>query len=308
MSIDYSAAPVKKLDPLNTLMDIRAVAVAPGSLTFAQETGERFQDHRGRTVLGSIGVMLDGVTGGAVYSGLTSDHQSVLAQITVSTAADFPRAGSVGAVGTLVHLDDGVGLASGELRDGNNTLLAVMAGRAMIVTRPPVVGIDDYMEAQPFEVPIPEGVSDLTGRSGSDVVEGILAGTIKRGPLAGLLDLTVSEVTPGSVVGEVAPVEWMANPLGAVQGGVLISVVDVITGLAAQTLTITEQDYRVLDHKIDFLRSPSIDGPVMRAEADVIRAGRRLALIESRIVDNTGQVYVRATSSIQMLSQQVHSE
>lgn len=83
--------------------------------------------------------------------------------------------------------------------------------------------------------------------------------------------------------------------------------VDAITGLSAQTLTRVDQDYRVLDHKIDFLRSPDIGGPVLRAEASVIRAGRRLALIETRIVDAGGQVYVRATSSIQMLSQQVHS-
>ena len=306
MSIDNSA-PTVKLDPLNTLMDVRAVAITPGDLTFAQTIGNRFHDHRGRTVLGSLGVMIDGAMGGAVYSGLTSGHQSVLAQVTVSAAADIPTIGTVGATGVLMHLDDGVGLASGQLRGDDNTLLAVMAGRAMVVSRPPGVAPDEYIAGPALDVPVPEEVSDLNGRSGSDVVEGILTGTIKRGPLNGLLDLTLTEVTPGSVVGELAPVEWMANPLGAVQGGVLISATDAITGLAAQTLTTAEQDYRVLDHKIDFLRSPAIGGPVMRAEASVIRAGRRLALIESRIVDNTGQVYIRATSSVQMISQQVHS-
>ena len=128
--------------------------------------------------------------------------------------------------------------------------------------------------------------------SGSDVVEGIRDGKLERGPLAGLLDLAFVDVTPGSVVGEFAPVAWMANPLGAVQGGVLISAVDAITGLSAQTLTRVDQDYRVLDHKIDFLRSPDIGGPVLRAEASVIRAGRRLALIETRIVDAGGTVVV----------------
>ncbi len=169
------------------------------------------------------------------------------------------------------------------------------------------MGIDDYVEGEPLPVPTPEKTSNLSGLSGSDVVEGIRDGKLERGPLAGLLDLAVVDVTPGSVVGEFAPVAWMANPLGAVQGGVLISAVDAITGLSAQTLTSVDQDYRVLDHKIDFLRSPDIGGPVLRAEASVIRAGRRLALIETRIVDAGGQVYVRATSSIQMLSQQVHS-
>ena len=52
MSIDNSAAPVKKLDPLNTLMGVRAVSVEPGDLAFAQAVGERFHDHRGKTVLG----------------------------------------------------------------------------------------------------------------------------------------------------------------------------------------------------------------------------------------------------------------
>ncbi len=211
MSIDNSAAPVKKLDPLNTLMGVRAVSVEPGDLAFAQAVGERFHDHRGKTVLGSIGVMIDGAMGGAVYSGLTSGHQSVLAQVTVSAGADIPDVADVGATGTLVHLDDGVGLASGQLRDENGTLLAVMAGRAMVVSRPPVVGIDDYVEGEPLPVPTPEKTSNLSGLSGSDVVEGIRDGKLERGPLAGLLDLAFVDVTPGSVVGEFAPVAWMAN-------------------------------------------------------------------------------------------------
>lgn len=307
MSID-NCAPTIKLDPLNHLMDVRAVSMKSGDMEFVQHIGVRFHDHRGRTVLGSLGVMIDGAMGRSVYSGLTSGHQSVLSQVTVSAAADIPVTGSVNATGLLMHLDDGVGLASGQLRDDNNTLLAVMAGRAMVVSRPPVVGFDAFSGGADLEVPTPEGVSDLSGLSGSDIIEGIQAGKIKRGPLAGLLDLTLLDVPNGSVVGEFAAANWMTNPLGAVQGGVLISSVDAITGLAAQSLTTAEQDYRVLDHKIDFLRSPNIGGPVLRAEADVIRSGRRLALIESRIVDNTGQVYVRATSSIQMISQEVHSQ
>ncbi len=138
MSIDNSAAPVKKLDPLNTLMGVRAVSVEPGGdLAFAQAVGERFHDHRGKTVLGSIGVMIDGAMGGAVYSGLTRAISPCSRRSRSVRAPTSPDIADVGATGTLVHLDDGVGLASGQLRDENGTLLAVMAGRAMVVSRPP---------------------------------------------------------------------------------------------------------------------------------------------------------------------------
>lgn len=307
MSTDNAAADVKKLDPLNTLMGVRAVSIAPGDLAFAQPVGTRFHDHRGRTVLGSIGVMIDGAMGGAVYSALTSGHQSVLAQVTVSAGAALPGTGMVGAAGTLVHLDDGVGLASGTLRDDDGTVLAVMAGRAMIVSRPPLQGIDEYVDGEPLPVLAPERTSDLSGLSGTEIVDGIRDGALARGPLAGLLDLVVLDVARDCVVAEFAPVPWMANPLGAIQGGVLISAIDVVTGLAAQALTAVGQDFRVLDHKIDFLRSPDIGGPPLRAEARVLRAGRRLALVESSLVHADGQVYVRATSSVAMGSQQPHS-
>ncbi|MGC0365954.1 uncharacterized protein (TIGR00369 family) [Rhodococcus sp. 27YEA15] len=299
MSIDTTAT---HAHPLNTLMDVRVVSVAPGNLTFSQEVGTRFHDHRGRTVFGSLGVMLDGAVGGAVYTGLQTGRQSVIAQVTLAAAADMRSDGSVAATGTLVHLDDGVGLASGELRGEDGALLGVIAGRAMVVSRPPTVDHDTYVNGEALSVPESEPVSDLDGLSGSDIVDGILGGTVRRGPLAGLLDFTITSASDGSVVGELAPVQWMANPFGAVQGGVLISIVDVATGFLAQTLTSDRQDYRILDHKIDFLRSPNIDGPRLRAEAHLLRAGRRLALVESRLVDASGQVYVRSTSSVQMIT------
>ena len=92
----------------------------------------------------------------------------------------------------------------------------------------------------------------------------------------------------------------MSNPLGSIQGGVLITAADLITGLAAQTLTAPGQGYEALDMRIDFVRSPAADGPPIRAEAEVLRAGRRLALIESRLVDPSGRLLARAAASVQL--------
>lgn len=294
----------RRLDRLDTLMGVRGLPNS-GDVSLVQEVGPRFLDHRGQSILASVGVLADSTSARAVFTAVPSGNQFVLAQITAAMAAPMPTFGAVRAYGNVTHFDAdaGIGLASGEMRDADGNVLITLLVRAMTVTRPPVIDLAEFVHGDPLPVPIPEPVADpgeLAGRTGVDIVADIAAEQLPRGPLAGLLDLQLHETAPGRVTGHVEPLDWMANVFGSVQGGVLISIADTITGLAAQTLTTVDQEYRVLDLKVDYLRSPATGGPAIRAEAEVIRAGRRLALIESRLVDADGKVYVRGSSSVQL--------
>ena len=105
----------------------------------------------------------------------------------------------------------------------------------------------------------------------------------------------------GVVQARLSPREWMANVIGSVQGGVLVSMAEAVTGLAAQTLTGIDQDYRVLEIGLDYLRSPAVPGPVIELRSASVRAGRRLASFETTLCAADGTVYVRAHANVQLL-------
>ncbi|MFE3289531.1 hotdog fold thioesterase [Rhodococcus sp. NPDC059234] len=293
-----------RLDRLNALMGIRPLELEPGRLRLAQDVGPRFHDHRGRTILGSVGVLVDAVPGGAVGTAVPPGTQVVLSQVSAAMATPLPTHGPVEASGHAVEvdLDTGIGLAAGELRAAGGEVFAVLTSRGVVVSRGSTHA-EEVLGGRPLPVAEPEPATDaaeFTDRSGLDVVGSIAAGTIERGPLAGLLGAELAAVEHGRVAAEFPPVDWMANPMGSVQGGVLISAADLLTGLTGQTLTGPRQGYRALDLRIDFVRSPAVGGPAVRVESEVVRAGRRLALVETRLADSTGRLLARASASVHL--------
>ncbi|QBJ96150.1 hotdog fold thioesterase [Rhodococcus sp. ABRD24] len=301
---DVRPAP-ELLDRLNLLMGVQVRELRPGHLVLAQEVGPRFHDHRGHTVLGSMGVLTDACPGGALGNSVPKGVGVVLSQVSATLAAPMPAHGTIVATGDAVHLDadSGMGLASGVMHDGDGNVVAVLQSRSVLVTRPRA-NADAVLSGERLPVPAPEpcaAADELAGRSGLDIVDDIASERIARGPLAGLLDLRLTDVERGNLTASFTPLDWMSNPLGSIQGGILISAADLINGLVAQTLTAADQQYRILDLRIDFIRSPATDGPPITAEAEVVRAGRRLALIESRLVDGSGQTLIRASASAQLL-------
>ncbi|WP_430334429.1 PaaI family thioesterase [Rhodococcus sp. ACT016] len=300
---DLSTAPESR-DRLNLFMGVEAREVRPGHLVLAQPVGPRFHDHRGQTILGSVGVLADACPGGALGNSIPSGAGMVLSQISATLAAPLPAHGLVASTGDVVTLDvdSGIGLAAGAMHDGDGNTVAVLQSRGVFVTRPRA-NADAVFSGERLPVPAPEPCAapdELAGRTGLDVVDAIASEQIARGPLAGLLDIRLTDIERGSLTATFAPRDWMSNYLGSIQGGVLITAADLVNGLVAQTLTAADQQYRILDLRIDFVRSPATDGPDIRAEAEVVRAGRRLALIESRLLDGSGQVLIRAAASAQL--------
>ncbi|MGW0040253.1 PaaI family thioesterase [Rhodococcus sp. NPDC003348] len=294
-----------RVDRLMAMMGARPGPVAPGRTEHTQEVGPRFHDHRGRTILGSVGVLVDSVPGGAVGGLVPAGTQTVLSQITATLAAPLPDRGAIVARGHAVHLDldTGIGLSAGDLTGPDGESYAVLTSRSVAVSRGATHAETVFGGAA---LPVPEAEpgtdpSEFADRTGLAVVSAIAAGDIARGPLAGLFGVELTGVEHGRVVGEFAPQPWMANYLGTVQGGNLISVSDLMTGLAAQTLTAAGQGYRALDLRLDFVRSPALDGGPVRVRSEVVRAGRRLALIDTELVDTSGVLLTRTQSSVQLL-------
>ncbi|MFC9789109.1 PaaI family thioesterase [Rhodococcus sp. NPDC127528] len=291
------------VDPLNTMMGVRVLAMSPTGTVLEGETGPRFHDHRGLSGLASVGVLADTAVAGAFFAALPPGNRTVVSQLTAAVAAPLPAAGALTARASTEHLDldAGTGLSTGRVTAADGTTAVSLLARSVVVTR--AARNDDRSGPAPaLVIPAPEPADpeSVAGLDGRAVVRGIAAGTIPRGPLAGLIGLEVESVSDATISARFTPAPWMSNQIGSVQGGVLFAAADLTTGLTAQILTSAGKSYRLLDLKIDFVRSPATDGRPIRVESEIVRAGRRIALIETRLLGSGGELLARSGSSVQL--------
>lgn len=301
---DPTGTTARDHDRVNTMMGVEAYVTGRGERVLRQRVGPRFHDHRGRTVLGSVGVLVDSGLGGAAYAGMSVKPRSVVSQVSIAMGAPMPADGLFTTAAHSVYLDDESGLGRGEVLGSDGAVVLSTLARVLTVSRSGTATPHDG-DAEPVTFPEPEACcapDELAELSGTEVVTGIVAGRLPRGPLAALLGFELTTAEQGRVTAQVRPQLWMSNMLGSVQGGVLTSIADLVTEFAAQSLTEAGRDYRLLDLRLEYLRSPSVDGPAIRAESEVVRAGRRVAVLESRLLGVDGQVLARAGATAQLSS------
>jgi uncharacterized protein (TIGR00369 family) len=92
--------------------------------------------------------------------------------------------------------------------------------------------------------------------------------------------------------------ERYANPMGTLHGGVLCDIADAAMGVAYSTVADGES-FATLELKINFLR-PVWKGK-LRAEANIVRAGRIVGLVECNIIDDQRRLVARASSTCMTL-------
>ncbi|WP_241385015.1 PaaI family thioesterase [Rhodococcus sp. CH91] len=297
------------VDRPGRFMGVDIEVAGDASVTITQPVGPHLFDHRGQITLASVGVFTDfaaGVPAGLARFAATGERpQGVLSHLTATLAHPFPTSGTLVGRGHGLFFDESTGVSRTDVRDEQGVLVAHLVGRSIVVGRAPAGEPEaGTAEAVPPRDE-PEAWSDaavLTELPGPDIVSAISVGSLPRGPLAGLLGLEVTTAERGIVRARVSPREWMANVLGSVQGGVLVSMAESVTGLAAQTLTEIGQHYRVLEIGLDYLRSPAAPGPVIEVRSEAVRTGRRLASFETTLSAADGTVYVRAHANVQLVS------
>ncbi|WP_137147942.1 PaaI family thioesterase [Mycolicibacterium sp. CR10] len=92
----------------------------------------------------------------------------------------------------------------------------------------------------------------------------------------------------------------LVNRRGALQGGLVATLIDIAAGRLADRHVGPGQDVTTADMTIHYL-APILEGPA-RAEATVVRAGRRLSIIAVDVTDAArGRLAARATLSFAVL-------
>jgi uncharacterized protein (TIGR00369 family) len=92
----------------------------------------------------------------------------------------------------------------------------------------------------------------------------------------------------------------LTNIRGAIQGGLVATLIDIAAGRLAGNVVGQDQDVTTADMNVHFL-APIIEGPA-RAEATIVRAGRRLIVTSVDVFDaGRGRLAARATLTFAVL-------
>jgi len=118
-------------------------------------------------------------------------------------------------------------------------------------------------------------------------------------PLRRFLGMDMEVIEPGHAVTRLPIGETHLNPNGVVHGGVLFTMIDTGMGLAAVTVLDGDRCASIEVH-LRFL-SPATSG-VVEAHSTVVRRGRRVVHVESRVHDEAGTLVATGTGTFAVIS------
>jgi uncharacterized protein (TIGR00369 family) len=145
------------------------------------------------------------------------------------------------------------------------------------------------------------GVEAARSLSGLDFVRKLLSGEIPAPPVTELMGFRLVEVEPGAVVFAFEPAEFHYNPMGAVHGGVISTLLDSAMGISVLTHLPPGTGFSTLEIKVNFVRSISSKSGTLSAEGKVIHLGARTATAEARLVDREGKLCAHSTTTCLIL-------
>lgn len=260
---------------------------------------------------GALAILADIAFGISVESELPAATPYTTAELSLSFLRPARPNGTLSAGGQAIHVGRSVGLSEAFVIDEETgTLLAHGTSRLTIFppldpAPDPPESIDPYVapthdSPDPYLRPPPGGVipqevwSEL---SGAEILERQLAGELPPPPLHHLTGLALKEFGEGWASFTMPLTEWLASPTGRLQGGTIAMLADFAMLGAVQTTSPPGLAFAGLDLKVNFLRPvPPGDGE-LEARAEIVHAGRTLAIMRSTVTNPEGKAVALATGS-----------
>ncbi|MGX9792527.1 PaaI family thioesterase [Mycobacterium sp. MMS18-G62] len=145
--------------------------------------------------------------------------------------------------------------------------------------------------------PDPTTAKGLT-MAGIDYLRAMAEGELPQPPIAGLLQFDLVEVEHGRAVFTCVPDESAYNPIGAVHGGLICTLLDSVTGCAVHTTLPQGKGYTSVEIKVNYLKAVRLSSGLLTATGTVVKAGSRVGFAEGVVTDGSGAVVATATSTL----------
>ena len=135
------------------------------------------------------------------------------------------------------------------------------------------------------------------GKTGLEVMQSMLAGSMPYPHIAETLDFALVEIEKGKATFQGTPQLKHFNPMGGVHGGWYATLLDSALGCAVHTMMPVGRAYTTAELGINIVRAATIKTGPLRAIGTVIHCGRQLATAEARIVGPDGKLYAHGTTT-----------
>lgn len=127
----------------------------------------------------------------------------------------------------------------------------------------------------------------MAGKALNPEFEAAVRASFARQGFMATLGASLVEVLPGSVTIEVPHADTITQQQGFFHGGVAGAIADTAGGYAAMSLMPAGSEVLTVEYKINFVR-PAV-GSLMRAKAEIVRAGRTLLIARIDVLSGAGQ-------------------
>jgi uncharacterized protein (TIGR00369 family) len=134
--------------------------------------------------------------------------------------------------------------------------------------------------------------------AGIDYFRAMIDGVLPGPPIAGLMEFAMTEAEPGRVVFTCRPDESAYNPIGAVHGGLVCTLLDSVAGCALHSTLPKGKGYTSVEIKVSYLKAVRLSSGLLTATGTVVKSGSRVGFTEGVVTDESGAVVATATSTL----------
>lgn len=136
------------------------------------------------------------------------------------------------------------------------------------------------------------------GMAGVDYLRAMVDGVLPPPPIASLVQMDLVEAEPGRVVFTCVPDESAYNPIGAVHGGLVCTLLDSVAGCALHSTLPAGKGYTSIEIKVSYLKAVRATSGLLTAVGTVVKGGSRVGFTEGVVTDESGAVVATASSTL----------
>ncbi|WP_345525576.1 PaaI family thioesterase [Nocardioides endophyticus] len=144
------------------------------------------------------------------------------------------------------------------------------------------------------------GPGTLQGLSmpGIDYMQAVMKGELPAPPIAATMQFELVEAEIGRAVFTCTPDESVYNPIGAVHGGLVCTLLDSAAGCALHTTLPQGKGYTSVEIKVSYLKAVRASSGLLTATGTVVKAGSRVGFTEATVTDGSGALVATASSTL----------
>lgn len=130
-------------------------------------------------------------------------------------------------------------------------------------------------------------------------VENARAPGASVGPIAEMMNVRREPAPDGRALFVLDVTPQLLNPHGVLHGGAIYTMVDYSMGAATMSVLPEHEICATIEIKISYLAA--VTGGTLRADTQIIKHGRSVVFLESRVRDDNGRLVAAATGSFAVL-------